>query len=672
MRFLAFPLLLLAALAAGMPHPASSAEKPALIRLSGHERSLLAEAFRLADKRRWPEAERYAARLSDPVAAKIVVWRRLNQGVSAIGFAEYAAFLENNPDWPRPEALRVHAEKAMDDNLSEADAVSWFTKYPPLTEEGRLRLINALLARGHAEKAGEWVRYTWRNDRLSRNLWRRFYNKHRRLLRQEDNWVRADNLLWQEHRTEAQGMLQLLPRADRALAAARLALQTRSSGVDAYVARVPRSLRNDPGLVYERLRWRRRHGLDERAAELLLSVPGELGPMPERWWLERRRQARDLFEAGEIRSAYRMVAEHGQAAGTLGHAEAEWFAGWLALRFLNETAAAAEHFQRLFDGVSFPISRARGAYWRARALSAMGEAQLAERWYRIAARYPTTYYGQLALEALNTERELHLRPAVVPQPEQWAGFRRREIGRAVLILAEMEQWITLKTFITHLAEQARLPIEYSMLADIATRYRRYDLAVHVSKISVRGDHPVVEYGYPIFRLPEIDPEPALVFAIMRQESEFSTTVVSRAGALGLMQVMPGTAREMAGTIGVGFNRGRLLADPEYNVRLGSAYIVTMLEEFNGSYVLAVAAYNAGPSRVREWIERFGDPRDPGVDAIDWVESIPFSETRNYVQRVLEALQVYRHRLAERPTQSRLTMDLTGAGSGLDGAVHATP
>lgn len=672
MRFPAILLVLLVAVAAGRPAVTGAAERAPLLDLTAAERQLLSEAFRLADKERWAEAIGFAQRVREPIAAKLVLWRRLSNGASRNGFAEYSDFIRNNPEWPLRRTLRAHAERSIEGNADPAQTVAWFTEYPPLTEDGRIRLIDALLATGHVAKAGEWVRYTWRNDHLGGELWRRFYNTHRRFLRPEDNWFRADTLLWNENRSAADGMLQLLPRGERELAAARLALQTRGSGVDGYIARVPRALRNDPGLIYERLRWRSRNGLDDGAAKLLRAVPGDLGPKPEKWWAERRRQARSLFEAGEIAAAYRMIAEHGQAAGTAPHAEAEWFAGWLALRFLDDKAAAAEHFHRLYDGVQYPISRARGAYWRARASEAMGQAEHARRWYEVAAHHATTYYGQLALEALNRQQAMRLRPAVTPRPEEWAAFRGREVVRAALLLAELQQWATFKSFVLRLAEESKLPIEHVMLGDLATYYQRYDLAVRTSKIAVRNEQPMVEFGYPLFRLPEVEAEPALVFAIMRQESEFSTTAISPAGAQGLMQLMPQTAREMAQGIGLGFNRGRLITDPNYNVRLGSAYIVKMLREFDGSYLLAVAAYNAGPRRVREWIKRFGDPREARVDAIDWVESIPFEETRNYVQRVLESLQVYRHRLADRPIASQLTMDLTGSGRGSDGPARATP
>ena len=198
-----------------------------------------------------------------------------------------------------------------------------------------------------------------------------------------------------------------------------------------------------------------------------------------------------------------------------------------------------------------------------------------------------------------------------------------------------------------------------MVAGLATRFRRFELAVRVGKTALRSGQYIVDYAYPIFRLPAVEAENALVFAIMRQESEFSVRAVSPAGAQGLMQLMPGTAREMAKSRGLRYNRRKLLSDPSYNVRLGSAYIASMMERFSGSYPLAVAAYNAGPARVGEWLETYGDPRNGDVDAMDWVELIPFNETRNYVQRVLEGLQIYRLRLSDRPVASRLTMDLKG-------------
>jgi soluble lytic murein transglycosylase len=622
------------------------------------ERALLRRAFEHGERRQWAPAVALAEQVRDPLPVKFFTWWRLVSGDGQMRFADYARFIQANPDWPRREGLRAFAEKAMNESVSDQLVLDWFGQHPPESEDGRIRYADALLARGDIAKATDWYRYVWQYNDLSNRNWRELYDKWRPYLRQRDNLIRVDRLLWEGQASLAWPLLGVLTDEERLVAEARVALMRDAGDADQRVAKVPADLQTSPGLVYERARWRRRHGQDAGAQELLLALPGDHGQRPEKWWEERAIQVRNLLAQARSAEAYRIASGHGQLAGTAQHAEAEWIAGWIAFRFLSQPALAGEHFGKMHEAVNYPVSRARAAYWRARVSAALGQASHAARWYRLAAQHSATFYGQLATEALERQAILRLQPTIVPNATQWNAFQRRDVVAATALLGELQQWQLFRAFVLQLAEDAKKPIEHVMVGALVRHYQRYDIGLRAAKLAARSGQQVVEYGYPLFRLPKVEAEHALVFAVMRQESEFRATATSPVGARGLMQLMPNTAREVARDMGLPYDLDRLLSDPEYNVQLGSGYLRDMLREFDGSYLLAVAAYNAGPGRVRQWLAAMGDPRRDQIDPIDWIESIPFEETRNYVQRVLENLQVYRQRLAGKPTLSRLSMDLT--------------
>jgi len=427
-------------------------------------------------------------------------------------------------------------------------------------------------------------------------------------------------------------------------------------GVERLVAKVPAQLQNDPGLLYERARWRRRKEMFDSALEIVANPPRELG-RPTAWWTERQILARRALADGKAQLAYKLVAHHGLKDGNA-QAEAEFLAGWIALRALKDAKGGYEHFVRLYDTVKLPISVARGAYWAGRAAEQMGMRQLASTWYASAAEHNTTYYGQLAVARLGAEAPPKAAPEPRPRPDEVAAFEKRELVRAARMLAEIGETDRIKAFVLRLSELAGTPTDHALAASLAESLGRADLSVAVAKRSGYAGVPLLVHGYPIIPLPEIgSAERPLVLAMARQESAFDREAVSRAGARGLMQLMPATAKQMARSLEVSYSADRLLTDPGYNLRLGRQYLEGLLDNFGGSYVLAVAAYNAGPARVRQWTRDYGDPRAKDTDVVDWVESIPFGETRNYVQRVLENLQIYRLRVGDPKLAFSLTQDL---------------
>ncbi|MEE8247968.1 MAG: lytic transglycosylase domain-containing protein, partial [Alphaproteobacteria bacterium] len=378
-------------------------------------------------------------------------------------------------------------------------------------------------------------------------------------------------------------------------------------------------------------------------------------------WVERAIQVRRALDEGAVTEAYRLAQEHKQSEGA-DFAEAEWLAGWIALRFLDEDRVAYGHFARLYDAVRFPISRARGAYWAGRSAESMGESKLARQWYALGAAHPTAFYGQLAALKLGDGPALALDPDPSPGPEAVEAFNARELVRAVRLLAELGEKERLRPFIMRLNELAETPAEHALVALLAKSAGRADLAVASTKRSVRAGVVLAGAGYPVIGLPAGGaPEPALLLAVARQESEFNPKAVSNRDARGLMQLLPATAKVVSRQLKLRYDKKKLTEDPWYNARLGSAFLAELIERHDGSYVLALAAYNAGPSRVKRWLKAYGDPRTGEVDALDWIELVPFAETRNYLHRVLEGLQVYRHRIGGARMALTLEEDLARNG-----------
>ena len=635
----------------------------AALQLAPQDRVWFKKAFKFADKGDWRRAMQMARNAKHPLPRKVITWSYYRQPKAAVSFDTIADFIGDNPHWPAQRQLRKSAEEALWGNHKVSDAVvmAWFEKHPPQTGPGFARLAQAHFKHGDLAEGRIHLRRAWTRFTMSKRQARSIYRRHKKHLRAEDHWNRLDRLLWKGHRQSSLRMLSLVSKGQRRLAEARIALMTRSGNVDGKIAKVPKKLRSDPGLMYERARWRRRAKLDERAWEILTApiatANGEENlQAAKRWWIERRYQSRKALSASKPRIAYKITKNHGQKPGTSGHAEAEWLAGWIAFRHLSEPKVAYRHFTGLYDVVKFPLSLSRASYWAARAANVIGDKALTEKWYAIAVRYPGTYYGQLAQESTGAQQVWSLPPEPKPDTATIRLFEARELVRAVRLLADLKQTGRARLIVYHLARTAKTPETQILAARLATAIDRNDVAVRTAKIAARSGTPGYRTGYPMMKLPHSRVDAALVHAITRQESEFNTRAVSRSGARGLMQLMPATAKAVSRRQKLRYRRAKLF-DPNYNLRLGTAYLDGLLKRFGGSYIMAVAAYNAGPHRVKRWVREFGDPRKSGTDVVDWVESIPFTETRNYVQRVMENLQIFRVRLTNVNGGLALTQDL---------------
>jgi soluble lytic murein transglycosylase len=626
--------------------------------LSHQDRAHYRKAYQAAKKSDWRSAHRFARKAKDRLPAKALRWLHYRQPGNRASFNEIGEFLETNPDWPSRDRLIRRAEEAMAlSRIADPIALEWFTLHRPLSGPGQIRLAEAMLRNGMQENGRQWLRYAWINNVFARRDSKAIYRRHRKILTTADHIARLDHMLWWGHRYSARRLFTLVPRDYRKLAEARESLMVRGPGVDSKIAAVPEELLDDSGLAYERLRWRRRKNLDERAREILLQPPSNLGPRPKKWWLERHIQARGALREGEAGLAYRLASEHGQLAGHFSYAQAEWLSGWIALRFLNDAGTALRHFGGLYGHVKFPVSKARAAYWAGRANMAQGNRKDATKWYLAAARHPSTYYGQLATEALGSKGHWELPRTPSPSVAAMRRFNSQELVRLSRMLLDLKQEEHLRPIILHLTRTAINPEGRLLAARLGQGLGQSTLAVRASKLALRAGTLLPRTGYPMLsNLAPMPIEAALAHAVARQESEFNPTAVSSASARGLMQLLPRTARKVAKSLRLRYRRDRLF-DGRYNMRLGSAYLGQLVKAYRGSYILALAAYNAGPKRVRRWLRQNGDPRRGIVDPIDWVEAIAISETRNYVQRVLENLQVYRWRFNPGSATLALNHDL---------------
>jgi soluble lytic murein transglycosylase len=602
----------------------------------------------------WSRAYAGLVLVSDPLPLKILHWMDYSRPGAPGRFPDIAEFIQKNPDWPRQKALRKHAEEALSGESDDV-AADWLKRYPPISAVGKVRNAEIMLNSGNLEGGTSALRAAWIDGDFGPLDERNFLARHSASIQAEDNEKRLDRLIWDAQYEAARRMLPLVPTDWRSLGEARLAFAAQASNAEVVAARVPAKLRTNPGLFYEELRWRTRKDMVNAAVQVLLSQPGDL-VRPAAWWVERQIIARRVLATGNAALAYRLVEQHGLIEGTA-YTEAEFLQGYIALRYMKNPVLAFDHFARILTRVGTPYAKARAGYWGGRAAEAQAKPELAAKWYAVAADHMVTFYGQLAAHKLGDDAPPHPVPEPVPDPAELARFNQNEVVRATRLFLELGYREESKVFLINMADNATTPAEFAMLATLGESNGRIDLAIAVAKRAIDAGTPLMIHGYPVTAIPSGGAvEHALLFAVTRQESGFDREAVSRAGARGLMQLMPATASDIANKVQLPFSAERLTADGAYNVLLGRAYLETLIDDFGGSYPLAIAGYNAGPGRVRQWLRDYGDPRGGKIDMVDWIENIPLSETRNYVQRVLENLQIYRGQVGRKSAFS-LVSDL---------------
>jgi len=611
----------------------------------------LEAALKLIDDGQVGKAAAIGRMMPDQTNRHIIQWLVAQSGSPDVTVTEITQTAQELADWPGQSLLRRRAEQALKRmNADPQTIISAFSGTDPGSSEGLILLTGALVQAGKTQEAAALLRPRWRKDSFSDANEQQILQQFGNLLTPADHKARMDKFFYDDDATEGLAVSKLLDGDTRQLAAARAAVIRRDKNAAALLTKVPGRLQKDPGYLFSKTQFLRRAERYQDAAKVMLQAPREPSKLvdPDAWWIERRVLSRELLDLGDARTAYKLVAEHA-AESSSNQADAEFHAGWYALRFLNDPATARRHFAAIQAVSTMPLSQSRAEYWLGRSAEAMGDKAEAIAQYRLAAAYPTTFYGQLAAARLGMKQLALSKPPEADSATK-KRFASREMVQAVQRFSAAGYDDRAQAFYMQLADTLTNPSEIALLAQMAEKSGKHQIALQIGKKAYVRGLPVETLAFPIAAIPRsvktTSIEKSIVYAIARQESAFNPAAVSRAGALGLLQLMPATAKMVAKSTGVPFNAKRLTTDPGYNATLGAAHLADLVGDFNGSYIMSFAAYNAGKSRVMQWVAQYGDPRDPNVDAIDWIERIPFTETRNYVQRCTENLQVYRARLGE--------------------------
>lgn len=656
------------------PTPRVKPPAPGPIYLTAMDEARLDSLIKAIKKRQYSAARAQIDTIDDPIARSLGAWFYYYAEDPNVSIADADLFLDLHADWPAVSRISRHVEQRLTDATPVDQVLALFETRDPLTGRGKLHLARALMASGRKDAAQVQLKDGWVNFSFTLQDEKKLLARYGAWLKPEDHAARVDRLLWGRQVTNARRVFPYLDSIKRRQATTRANLLVQAGSAAAQYDAMNESDRKDSGVMHAAVRHFRRKGEEARAIAIARNAP----PSPtilrnaSRWWDERQLLMRWAIREKRYEDAYAMASGHGLEPSTK-FSEAEFNAGWLALRYLGAPDRAAVHFKALIANVTAPISRARGFYWLGRATQAKGDIDLARFYYEKASKYVYTFYGQLAAEKIGGAAVAQpFGETPPPSTEDVVQFSSRPLARALQMLSELDHDRGFLIFAYHLDDRLDTPGEYLQLAELANGENAPHITVRAGKVAVRRDAFAPEVSYPLIYVPDEAKSfaPAeVILGISRQESEFNPRAFSHAGARGMMQLIPSTAQITAKKEGFAYSRAALLNDPTYNMLLGSAHLSHLFERFNGSWIMTFAAYNAGPHRVKRWIEDYGDPRDPNVDPIDWAESIPFSETRNYVQRVLENAQIYRSRFEQAAIPGKLAADLERGGSnGRAGAI----
>jgi len=623
---------------------------------------------KLTYRQKFSESRPLMESMSDPVAKKYARWYYYRKKAPDTTAQEIQAFLDENPRWPSRDALEESAEDALFWREQDPQRViDFFGGRRPVSGVGLAALGKALIETGNKEGGAKFVRDAWRNDPLTHAIEKKL--RKLRVLDKDDHRRRADYLLMQDNRRYISAVKRLLPQIEKKWkpsVKARIATVQRAGNAGTLLTRLDKEIKLEPPVLFARIQWLRRADNDEKVWRLLKSAPNSAEELvdPTEWWDEREIQVRLAIYRDKPEIAYEIAKNHGEGLEHWDLSEAEFVAGWIALRFLNKREAARDHFRTAAAAGGLPKRRARAAYWLGRTELELGDQTAAIARFAEAAQHHHTFYGQLAHQMIAaTDAKVAFRNFVRPSEAEIEDFVEQDVMKAIVLSHQADFENLMSLFLYDRARTIESAPEMVLLCELAARVAPPHRAVRMAKIAMNRDFPVEHYAYPN-ALPEFRTlaegqsiENALLHALTRQESEFNPTIVSSAGAVGLMQLLPSTAKMVARRHGQQYSKRNLSADPAYNVSLGTAFLHRLVGNYDGSYIMALAGYNAGPGRIRRWVKQFGDPRDSDVDPIDWIERIPFKETRNYVHKILESAQVYRTRLLGSDAPLRLAEDL---------------
>jgi len=610
--------------------------------------------FNLIKKSKWNTALEQSKKIKDKEFKNLVTWLYLKQRGNQASFNDYENFINNNSEYPRIGRLRYMAEhKIILENTSPKTIINWFDGSEPLSGTGKIKLGEAYLQIKKIELGVNLIKSGWINADLSSRDVKYYRKKFRKILNTSDHLRRADFLAWDNQYWDLKRMLPYLPKKEKLLYNARFILMTNSYGVDKAISDVPKELVNDLGLQYNRLKWRTRRNRLEGSLEILRKFHGEETLLyPELWWKLRENITRDLIYEKKYSLAYEVSSNHHLTEGPE-FADAEWISGWLALSFLNKKELAIEHFKNFYTNVGYPISLARGAFWLGLAHEKNNNLNEAKKYFIESSKFTNTYYGQLSFNKIKLGEDFKLSSEHVVSDGYEKEFNKNKLIRHVKLLKEINRTEFSKDIVKHLATLNVDKGSEILAAKLSTEVGRFDYAIQISKQASYEKRFINLFNYPVISIPEVIngkqmPSQELILAIIRQESEFDARANSHVGAQGLMQIMPGTAKLVARNLKITYSKNLLKSDTSYNIKLGTYYFNSLLEDYDGVFPFAIGAYNAGPNRIKSWVKRYGDPNKGEINFIDWIELIRFKETRNYVQRVIENINVYKYTLNKDP------------------------
>ena len=637
----------------------AGSDKPKNIKISKYyskkDFNLANKAISEMKKAKWPVALKIAKKAKDKSIYKFVQWRHLLTKGNQASYYDYKTFIDKNEDYPRIGRVKYLAEhKLSTDKISPKKIIDWYGSSEPLSGFGKMILGESYILNGEKERGLSLVKDGWITAELTKSELRFYRKKFKKYLDAKDYIKRADYLAWNSKYWDLKRLLRYLPKDYQLLYNARQLLMSKSYGVDNAISKVPAKFKNDAGLNYDRLKWRRKRGRVESSVEILLNIKNTQDYLvrPDKWWIEREIISRSLIYKKKYELAYKISSNHSMSEGPE-FAAAEWMSGWIALSFLDNPLLAKDHFENFYKNVGYPISVARGAYWLGKTYQKLEYKELSDKWFTEASNYLTTYYGQLAFMEINPDKKFELTKDFEVNKEYRDYFFKKEIVKVIYLLDELDEDKYSKHMLRHLALDNVESGSEILAAELATNIERYDFAIQIAKIASYEKRFHNKFNYPIISTPNFIngrkiPESAFILSIIRQESEFDLSANSRAGARGLMQLMPYTAKLVSKQAKLPYSKSRLTTDPEYNINLGSHYIAGLILEYEGAYPFAIAAYNAGPKRVKYWKKINKNPQKGNIDYVNWIELIKFRETRNYVQRVLENYNVYRYILEKKP------------------------
>ncbi len=626
--------------------PIKKPEAPLLSRnLSNKEFKLLNLALEQSKKWKWERVSNIQKNIKDQDALNLIEWIRYYNGAADLTFSDYSNYIIENNNWPEIEKIKFQAESKISYTDSPSDIINYFDVNEVQTGLGKIYLGNAFISVGKRDIGINLIQEGYVDGKFGRVDQKNIIYKFKSFLNIEHHKKRISNLLWNKKYRTAQRLIKYVDKDHQRLYEARIGLISFAGGVDELISKVPKYLKDDPGLIHDRINWRIKKKKFSSALDLLTKINKTSSQdleRPDKFWKLKNYSIRKLIDERRFDEAYRLTINHGLKTNA-NIAEAEWMAGWISYSFLNDPSTASLHFKNIYKVSSRPISKARGSFWLAKTFQDLGQIELAQKWFLESSNYNLTFYGQLANSYLDTKLKFDVNRHTEKVDLNNINSEMLKIYRTIYLLEELKEFKIMKKFIWSIAKDDNTN-ERLRITKLAKNLNRDDFAVQAGKLVYYDTLLFTPESFPAVKRPEfgkiIFPPQPFIHSVIRQESQFDPKAGSYAGAKGLMQIMPYTGKKLSKGLNLKYTKSKLTSDPTYNVILGSAYLDQLLSIYDDSYILTLAAYNAGSSRVKRWIARYGDPRTNDIDPIDWIELIPFKETRNYVQRVMENIQVY--------------------------------